>query len=222
MAKSWDSHSPISGTNFGTKSFREPPRPHFTRFDSRSRLSVYFPLPKDTLTQVSIPSSILVGTTNKIVWIKVEGKGSFLNSAGVKEFAKEMVNRGSREFVVDLRNCPVMDSTFMGTLAMIALRLREIGQGSLHVINLNERNHDLLSNLGLDQLFSMDACGVKAGPSKDGSELPSQVEPSPPDRNLQAETMLEAHEALVEADPENLTKFKDVLEYLKQDLHRAE
>jgi anti-anti-sigma regulatory factor len=168
---------------------------------------------------VSIPSSILVSTSNKIVWIKVEGKGSFLNSAGVKEFSKEMVNRGHREFVVDLRNCPVMDSTFMGTLAMIALRLREIGQGSLHVINLNERNHDLLTNLGLDQLFSMDACGVKEG----GAAVRNTLAPAASaDHAAQAETMLEAHEALVEADPENLTKFKDVLEYLKQDLHRAE
>ncbi len=169
---------------------------------------------------MSIPSSILVGTTNKIVWIKVEGKGSFLNSAGVKEFAKEMVNRGHREFVVDLRNCPVMDSTFMGTLAMIALRLREIGQGSLHVVNLNERNHDLLTNLGLDQLFSMDACGVNASEASIGKTLPPQT--PEPDHSTQAAAMLEAHEALVEADPGNLTKFKDVLEYLKQDLHRAD
>ncbi len=169
---------------------------------------------------MSIPSSILVGTTNKIVWIKVEGKGSFLNSAGVKEFAKEMVNRGHREFVVDLRNCPVMDSTFMGTLAMIALRLREIGQGSLHVVNLNERNHDLLTNLGLDQLFSMDACGVKEGGPAVRNSLPPAAAAT--DQTAQARNMLEAHEALVEADPENLTKFKDVLEYLKQDLHRAE
>jgi hypothetical protein len=31
--------------------------------------------------------------------------------------------------------------------------------------------------------------------------------------------MLEAHEALCEAAPENLFRFKDVLDYLKQDLH---
>lgn len=171
---------------------------------------------------MSISSSILVGTINKVVWIKVEGKGSFLNSAGVKDFAKEMVIRGSREFVVDLRNCPVMDSTFMGTLAMIALRLRELGQGSLHVINLNERNHDLLTNLGLDQLFSMDSAGVKEGMQTGGSNLPSSLQPTAAtDREAQAEAMLEAHEALVEVDPENLAKFKDVLEYLKQDLHRT-
>jgi hypothetical protein len=32
--------------------------------------------------------------------------------------------------------------------------------------------------------------------------------------------MLAAHEALCAAAPENLTRFKDVLEYLKQDLHQ--
>ena len=36
-----------------------------------------------------------------------------------------------------------------------------------------------------------------------------------------AETMLEAHEALCEAAPENLSRFKDVLDYLKQDLHQT-
>ena len=35
------------------------------------------------------------------------------------------------------------------------------------------------------------------------------------------ETMLEAHQALCDAAPENLSRFKDVLEYLKQDLHQT-
>lgn len=170
---------------------------------------------------MNINSSILVGLTNKVVWIRVEGKGSFLNSPGVKDFAKEMTNRGHREFVVDLRNCPVMDSTFMGTLAGVALRLRELGQGHLHVINLNERNHELLSNLGLDQLFAIDLCGVKSADTPDQQAMNNVPAPAP-DRAAQAETMLEAHQALVEVAPENLTKFKDVLEYLKQDLHLAE
>ena len=164
---------------------------------------------------MSTISSILVGLTNKIVWVRVEGKGSFLNSAGVKDFAKEMINRGHREFVVDLRNCPVMDSTFMGTLAGIALRLRELGQGHLNVINLNERNEDLLNNLGLNQLCTIDPAGLKEG----AAPARALDTPEKPDETTQAETMLEAHQALVVAAPENLTKFKDVLEYLKQDLH---
>jgi len=163
--------------------------------------------------------AILVGTIDRTVCVRVEGKGSFLNSTGLKEFAKEMTNRGFREFVVDLRNCPLMDSTFMGTLTGVALRLRELGQGNLRITNLNERNRDLLTNLGLDQLMTLDGTPrpVLAVEPINQQQLP--VEPT--DKNLRAETMLEAHQDLVEANPANEAKFKDVLEYLRQDLQVA-
>ena len=165
---------------------------------------------------VTANPSILVGTANRTVWVRVEGKGSFLNSTGLKEFSKEMINRGYREFVVDLRNCPVMDSTFMGTLASVGLGLCGLGQGELRVINLNERNRDLLTNLGLDQLFTivLDGAPVAVEPAKQ-----EPLAGAPVDKVTQAQTMLEAHEACVEADAANAAKFKDVIEYLKQDLH---
>jgi anti-sigma B factor antagonist len=147
--------------------------------------------------------------------VRVEGKGSFLNSTGLKEFAKEMVNRGFRDFLFDLQLCPVMDSTFMGTMAGIALRLRELGQGQLRVTKLNERNRDLLSNLGFDRLFAIEEIAVV-----DEASTTVALE-NGADKLEQAQTMLEAHEACVEANPENAAKFKDVLEYLKQDLHLA-
>jgi anti-sigma B factor antagonist len=153
---------------------------------------------------------------NRGVHVKVEGKGSFQNSPALKEFSKQMLERGYRFFVVDLQGCPVMDSTFMGTLAGIALRLREFGNGTLLVRNANERNSDLLRNLGLNNLFEVE--------SKPSELTDGVVEAAPLDadrtigRADQAECMIEAHEALVDADPENLARFKDVLEYLKQDL----
>jgi anti-sigma B factor antagonist len=162
--------------------------------------------------------SILVGTAARTVWVRVEGKGSFLNSTGLKEFSKEMVNRGFRDFVMDLKNCPVMDSTFMGTLAFIALRLREMGQGQLRVVNINDRCRDLLANLGLDQLFTIDDQPMETVPVPAAQQA---LDGAAKDKVEQAQTMLEAHEACVEANPENAAKFKDVLEYLKQDLHLA-
>ncbi|MDQ3623798.1 MAG: STAS domain-containing protein, partial [Verrucomicrobiota bacterium] len=159
----------------------------------------------------------LVGFADRTVWVRVEGKGSFLNSTGLKDFAREMTNRGYREYVVDLRNCPVMDSTFMGTLAGIALRLRELGQGRLCVRNLNERNRDLLANLGLDRLFVIGSSPATESPPV---QEPLRME-SGADKTARAQTMLQAHEAVIEANPENAAKFKDVLEYLKQDLHRT-
>ena len=162
-------------------------------------------------------SSILVGTINRTVLVRVEGKGSFLNSTGLKDFAREMVNRGFRDFVFDLLRCPVMDSTFMGTMAGIALRLRELGQGRVSVVKLNERNHDLLTNLGFDRLFCLSQEPAPALPDT----APKAIETAAPDKIAQAKTMLEAHEACVEANPDNAAKFKDVLEYLKQDLQRG-
>jgi anti-anti-sigma regulatory factor len=151
--------------------------------------------------------------------VKVEGKGSFLNSGNLKEFAQQMVNRGYREFIIDLGNCAMMDSTFMGTMAGVALRLKELGHGHLHIVHCGNRSRELLSGLGLDQIFSIQANGSSA-PECKSLEQDKSGDMSREQKNEQARTMLDAHEALCEAAPENLFRFKDVLDYLKQDLHQ--
>src|SRR5215468_8170224 len=170
--------------------------------------------------RVTVESSIQVGVRGPTVWVKVEGKGSFLNSGNLKEFTREMLDRGYREFVVDLANCPMMDSTFMGTMATVALRLKELGQGHLHVVHCGSRCQELLLGLRLDQIFDVRANG--ASPPECGAlELAPRIQ-SPDDRKReQTQTMLEAHEALSEAAPENILRFKDVLEFLRQDLHQC-
>jgi len=161
---------------------------------------------------VSTLSSVLVGSLGRTVWLKVNGRGTFQDSPGVKEFVKQMIQRGHREFVVDLGACELMDSTFMGTLAGVALRLREIGQGELKAVNVNGRNASLLENLGLDQLFT-----VETGPGEAAPETLRQAANVVVGEEAK-ETVLEAHEALIEADAQNAVKFKDVVEYLRQEL----
>src|SRR5262245_39336265 len=166
-----------------------------------------------------VDSSIQVGVSGPIVWVKVEGKGSFLNSGNLKEFAREMLDRGYREFVVDLADCPMMDSTFMGTMATVALRLRELGQGHIHVVHCGSRCQELLSGLRLDQIFDVRANG--ASPPECGAfERPPRIQSPADQKREQMETMVEAHEALSEAAPENVLRFKDVLDFLRQDLHQ--
>jgi anti-anti-sigma regulatory factor len=149
--------------------------------------------------------------------VKVEGKGSFLNSGNLKEFTGEMINRGYREFVVDLEDCVMMDSTFMGTMAGVALRLKELGHGHLHVVHCGNRSRELLTGLGLDQIFTIHANGAVAPSCEilNGSPAAPSVQ-----KQQQTQQMLDAHEALCEAAPENFSRFKDVLDFLKQDLHR--
>lgn len=153
------------------------------------------------------------------VWVRVEGKGSFLNSGNLKEFARAMVERGYREFVIDLNNCAMMDSTFMGTMAGVALRLKELGQGHLRVVHCGQRSRELLSGLGLDQLFQISTNGSTAPQCSALGASVAATDAGERKRD-QAKEMLAAHEALCEVAPENYPRFKDVLEYLKQDLHQ--
>src|SRR5260221_11734317 len=123
-------------------------------------------------------SEILVSCADRIVWVRLEGNGSSTHSTALRDFAKQIIHRGAREFIVDLCNCPVMDSTFMGTLAGISLWLGELGEGCLSVVNLKERNAESLCSLGLDQLFNALGNCIK----KYGQALPKPLAEDRPSR----------------------------------------
>jgi len=140
------------------------------------------------------------------------GAGGWQHNAFNRKFTHSLPKVFSVQFIVDLRNCPVMDSTFMGTLVGVSLRLRELGEGCLYVRNLNERNSESVCSLGLDRLFDVRVSATK----EDGQALRIPLKEY---RTARAQTMLEAHEALIKAVPENLPEFKDIIQYLKEELH---
>jgi hypothetical protein len=86
-------------------------------------------------------------------------------------------------------------------MARLALRLRDFGLGHLHVVHCGTRNQQLLSGLGLDRIFDINANG--GSPPDCGPVEQTPVAQSPEERKkTQTKTMLEAHEALCEAAPE--------------------
>jgi len=158
---------------------------------------------------LSAVSSVLVGISGPTVWIRVAGRGTFQNSTGLKDFAAEMIQRGHHEFVVDLKECELMDSTFMGTLAGLALRLG--ADGKLHIVRANARCGQVLKNLGLDRILSLEEEASSAPPDNTLRD----AEENPPSE-ARRETIIEAHENLVAANPDNAVRFKDVIDFLKQ------
>ncbi len=189
-------------------------------------------------------SKILVARSADLGFIKVVGRGSFQNSSCLKAFYQQLLKEGVRRFVVDLEACTYLDSTFLGILLGLGLKLREAGNGLLHILNANPRNLELLRNLGLDRLINIDGGGpanlggnglggaVNGGARGTGNGLGAravnlngvkeeQLEEMPcpvPTRAEAAPTILEAHENLMEFDPRNVPKFKDVVEFLREDL----
>jgi anti-anti-sigma regulatory factor len=159
-------------------------------------------------------SKILVARTADLGFVKVVGRGSFQNSGCFKAFYQQLLKQGVGRFVVDLDACTYLDSTFLGILLGLGLKLKEAGNGLLHILNANPRNLELLRNLGLDRLIIIDSDnGNGSGPGR-LEEVPCPV----PTRTEAAPTILEAHENLMEFDPRNISKFKDVVEFLREDL----
>ena len=159
------------------------------------------------------PVTVRVACFDREVWVRIEGRGNFQGSGSLKKFVHAMIQRGDRDFIVDLAACDHMDSTFMGTLTGISQNLRELGQGGLRTLNVSPRNVELLENLGLNFLFAVEPLGpVLKRPAEPGAVLMVL----PPESGPEKEIILAAHEALVSANPLNADRFRDVLGYLKQ------
>jgi anti-anti-sigma factor len=172
---------------------------------------------------------ISVGAGSQEVFVRVVGRGTFQNGQPLRRYALEMIERGHHGFVVDLEHCNGMDSTFLGVLAGIGLRLRQGGRhGKITVVNASPRSLELLETLGLDRLFgiesSLDMAHRHQLPDeKDWRRLPeSDVAQlgKPLNKDDTADLMLEAHESLIRADHRNEPKFKDLTKFLRDKVEK--
>ena len=154
----------------------------------------------------------LVDPYSSPVAVRISGRASFQNVVPLKEFLKASYEGGKRDFVFDFSLCSGMDSTVLGVLAGCALELRRMDpKGSLVLSRLSDRNLELVRNLGLHRIATVDAGASGAISSGHGVALSSQQLSEIENARL----CLEAHENLVEADSENQEKFQDVIAFLK-------
>jgi anti-anti-sigma factor len=167
---------------------------------------------------------LLVATRGSTAMLRVRGRGSFKVGPALKQFSVGAMASGCRQFILDMDECTAMDSTFMGVLAGLALRLKGEG-GTVVMMNLTPKTLALLETLGLDRLLETYQVGCTSDELKrrlaDAVGM-SALEASIADRKVTLETMLTAHEDLVKAAPDNLPKFKSVMAYLSADLKQLE
>src|SRR5476651_856405 len=92
------------------------------------------------------------------VVVRIDGRANFQNSACLRDFITEMLRQGKTRVVIDFLHCTSMDSTFLGVLAGIALELRKLqAPGMLVLSRVGPRNLELIRNLGLHRLLTVDA-----------------------------------------------------------------
>ena len=149
--------------------------------------------------------------------VRITGRANCLSSVPFKRVINSLIERGRRVFTLDLSDCQLMDSTFLGVLVGLNRTLGQAGpDGGFSLYKPTESVRVLLDNLGILELFSTaESLGqaeaaepVEAGEASDKTEL--------------THTSLEAHRNLMDANPENEAKFKEVTCFLEEDLKRQE
>ena len=101
----------------------------------------------------------------------------------------------------------------LGVLAMIGIPCKQ-NDSAVTIINASPENHKLLDGLGVSKLFEF----KEMEHSEDWLQLDCQNS-SDVDKE-KGELMLEAHETLNNVDAANVPKFKDVIDYLREDLKK--
>ncbi len=166
----------------------------------------------------NLEGQYLVDTEASPVIIKVIGRASYLNCRPLSEFFERMLAQNKLEFGIHLGACTSMDSTFMGIITSLAMRLaQKQTSGSIHLYHLSERNLELIHNMGLDRILMIEKGEIppKTTPPTESPLLLHQWEAANP------ELVLKAHEALVAIQEANKRKFEDLLVFLQREVENT-
>jgi anti-anti-sigma regulatory factor len=168
---------------------------------------------------MSAPSAkLLVMVGAQSACVKIVGRANFTSSIDFKTLINELRQKGYHYFVMDMSECLLMDSTFLGVLAGFGLKMPADGKESdkycIELLNPNPRLTELLENLGVLHLFRV---------TQGSSAMPGNAEactPSNPSREDVTRACLEAHKTLMEINPDNVSRFKEVTQFLAEDLKK--
>jgi anti-anti-sigma factor len=163
-------------------------------------------------------AKMLVFVGKKFACIRIIGRANFTSSVDFKKLITDLGEKGYRYFVLDLSECALMDSTFLGVLAGFGLNMSQQPKngcdGAIELLNPSARITDLLESLGVLHLFKL---SDGAAPEPEGAEV-REHECRTPNKEEAKKACQEAHETLMQINPENVAKFKDVAAFLSENV----
>ena len=171
---------------------------------------------------MSTPSAkLLVWAGEHCAAIRIIGRANFTSSIDFKTVINQLRQQGCDHFVLDLAECVLMDSTFLGVLAGFGLKLNagdgDQGRQGIELLNPNPRITELLDTLGVLHLFKLTQGPIALPERGELSPHPSAI----PTKAEVTRTCLEAHQTLMDITPANAARFKDVAQFLAEDLKQV-
>jgi anti-anti-sigma factor len=157
-----------------------------------------------------------VAVENGTAVVKIAGRANFESSVPFKKLVSELSQKPCQRYVLDLTECVLMDSTFLGLLSGFGVKFNTANPPvSMELVNPNVRISELLENLGVAHLFT-----VRKSDQPLTAALQTVNPAAAPTHHDLSQTCLDAHRTLMDLNPANVPKFKDVAQFLEEDLKR--
>ena len=152
-----------------------------------------------------------VSRADDAVLIQVFGLGNMSLAPTLQAFVESEVAAGLVNFVIDMKFCQGMDSTFMGTFIGLSTMVKN-HFGWFCLVNISEDNRRLLKMLGIIHMISI---RDEPFPMHEGGI--SVLYPST-DPYIRQKQIHGAHRFLMDADPGNRERFGPFIKALEDEL----
>ena len=161
------------------------------------------------MSRRSPDSCFQVARSEETVYVRVVGLGTMNNATTFQGFSDAMDRKGYRHLIVDLEDCPGVDSTFMGMLLGLSGR-----DGQLVIVNTSKHCRNQMASVGLDHVLTF---------SDEPHELPRGVRmaewpPGAQHSGDRVKLIMRAHKELIRIDRRNEAKFGAFLRAMTQQL----
>lgn len=159
------------------------------------------------------PDSVFIALAGDTVWVRITEKGTFQNSHPIKKWVIEKIEAGCNHIFIELSECTSMDSTFMGIITGLSIRMKGLSREPVILTNVSPHNIRLLETLGLNKYLVL-----KERFDIDSSLIWEPLPIEPLDKMAITRHMLDAHEQLLGTGGVASEQFKNVHKLLKEDL----
>lgn len=156
----------------------------------------------------------LVGEYEDKIFVQFVGNATMKNSKTLEELFDNIFNGEKKEIIIDFRDCNYMDSTMLGFLAKIAIKLKKLWNKQIFEFNATNMVKASLKSTGVYNL-------MEHLEEFTGTVQLSELEMKDfSDKGEKAKHILDAHKTLMGLSEENEKVFKNVVELLEKDIKK--
>lgn len=163
---------------------------------------------------------LFVWAGDQAACVRVAGRANFALAVEFRKLLRHLQTSHGGRVLLDLSECQMMDSTFLGVLAFEAKQRSaahgEANGAALELLNANPTVRELIEDLGIGSLFTFTERDLSQAAF---TAAPAAGKASAEELNR---TCLEAHELLMALHPDNVAKFKDVAQFFAEELRQGE